>query len=480
MSFVSDPAKSAGPRLLALVLLLAAAPLLCATAYAREPIRITITLRVVDSNGKPIPRASVSISRDENVGNYRVSDLNDKADSEGKFKRENVDFLIGPSYPHKLIIEAEGYVRYEQSLSEEELRVAFSRGDNSLNLGDIGLEKGSGANSGNVNAQVANTNTAAPVGNGNSPVGNVNAKPPTGSGLSAGLSSLFGLIVWLLSGLLWWLGALTALGLVGFGVAWVFGYRVPPRTDVIPNGNKVIQRDGSSDIYLRGIEEKLVAIDEKLTRVDAAINKKQIKEPGQGKQGGSPEQNQDGASIKQLFKQAFRELYGDAVPHPPAISTAHQPSGSKVTQGGWPVGGGHDATAKQSATAQPAVQPIPQPQSERACVSYRSLLDGQPTSPEPLHLDSEGTSSVSGKLEDGSVYLKQVGHTQGTFVLFTEDGKAGYVFPNPALAFQGPALREVFPALTEAEFNGAKQRIEPVPVIRVGERKWKVGDGAQP
>ena len=133
--------------------------------------------------------------------------------------------------------------------------------------------------------------------------------------------------------------------------------------------------------------------------------------------------------------------------------------------------GDSDVTANPS---QPLAIPRLQSQSERARHSYRSLLEGQPTSPEPLQLDAEGTSSIITRLEDNSVYLKQVGHTQGTFIMFTEDGKAGYVFPNPALAFQGPALHEVFPALTEAEFNGAKQRIEPVPVTRVGERRWKV------
>src|SRR5437868_6164937 len=99
MSSVSYSAKSACLRLLALVLLLAG-PLLCGSAYAQdEEVRVNITFTVVDKEtGKPIPKTSVFISRNEKLGDYILGDIKAPADSLGLFKKDHADFLLGKTH----------------------------------------------------------------------------------------------------------------------------------------------------------------------------------------------------------------------------------------------------------------------------------------------------------------------------------------------------------------------------------------------
>jgi hypothetical protein len=105
------------------------------------------------------------------------------------------------------------------------------------------------------------------------------------------------------------------------------------------------------------------------------------------------------------------------------------------------------------------------------------LLNREPSSANPIYLEVDASSSLLGRLADSNIYLSQVGSSQATFILFPDEGNdanVGWVFPNPALVFKEPALKDVFPTLTEAQFNGAKEQIEPVRLRQVGERRWKV------
>jgi hypothetical protein len=211
-----------------------------------------------------------------------------------------------------------------------------------------------------------------------------------------------------------------------------------------------------------------------LGKVEAAVTAKGSGESNKDSKGGQ-NQRQEDETFKLLIKASLREEFENFTRNNPTLLTTGVP---QTPQGNRPWGGAAQPTAQ---TVPPVpTPPVPKPQAEHARQSYLGLLNNQLIGSEPIHLDSEGTSSVFGKLEDSNIYLQQVGHSQGTFVLFTEDNRTGYVFPNPALAYQEKALREVFRGLTEAEFNGAKQRIEPVPVTRVGDRRWRIGEAASP
>lgn len=105
---------------------------------------------------------------------------------------------------------------------------------------------------------------------------------------------------------------------------------------------------------------------------------------------------------------------------------------------------------------------------------YRSLVREGQISPAPTYLNAEVKSSPNDLVGDKQVFLQEVMHTQGAFVLFADDSGKGLVFPNPQLNFSQPALRAVFPQLTATDFNSSKETILPVPVTRVSDERWMV------
>lgn len=113
------------------------------------------------------------------------------------------------------------------------------------------------------------------------------------------------------------------------------------------------------------------------------------------------------------------------------------------------------------------------PFEERARSSYLKLTNREQPEIKPLYADADTKSTPLWKMADSTVYLRQKGHRQAAFVLFTEDDRWGWVFPNP-LVFSGNELKEVFPGLTEAEFESARDKVRPVAVSRVGDARWKV------
>lgn len=110
----------------------------------------------------------------------------------------------------------------------------------------------------------------------------------------------------------------------------------------------------------------------------------------------------------------------------------------------------------------------------RAHQSYLKLVRRETPDHEPLYVEVPTKTTLFGHLTNPTVYLAQATHRQSAFVLFTEDDKLGWVFPNPVLSYRKAALRDVFPDLTKEEFDKAKEKIEPVPVVRVDESRWKV------
>jgi hypothetical protein len=114
---------------------------------------------------------------------------------------------------------------------------------------------------------------------------------------------------------------------------------------------------------------------------------------------------------------------------------------------------------------------------QMARISYDQLLKDQIPTCKPTYLEADAKSSILGKLADNNVYLLQAASSQAPFVLFIDEassGKLGWAFPNPARNFNRSTLQDVFPTLSEQQFNDAKDQIEPVEVCKVGEGRWKI------
>ncbi len=109
-----------------------------------------------------------------------------------------------------------------------------------------------------------------------------------------------------------------------------------------------------------------------------------------------------------------------------------------------------------------------------ALTAYRNLINKMPLTCEPIYLDVEVPRSAAGKFEDSNVYLSQVGSSRGALVLFRDGGNAGWVFPNPKVAFRLVAIKDVFPDLTELDYELNKENVGPKPVKKLEEGRWLV------
>ena len=117
---------------------------------------------------------------------------------------------------------------------------------------------------------------------------------------------------------------------------------------------------------------------------------------------------------------------------------------------------------------------LPKTGLEGARSSYRKLINKTLVSPDPIYLDVEGARSAGGKLQDSNTYLTQVGSSQSALVLFSDGGSIGWVFPNPKVAFRPAAIKDVFPSLSEADYETAKEEIQPMNVRRLDDGRWLV------
>lgn len=111
--------------------------------------------------------------------------------------------------------------------------------------------------------------------------------------------------------------------------------------------------------------------------------------------------------------------------------------------------------------------------SDHARSNYRRLVNFGQSSPAPRYLDAEVVNSPKDFVGDRRVYLIEVAHTQGAFVIFAGEDGRGWVFPNPHLNFS-PALRPVFPQLTAGDFNNSRESVDPAPAERAGDERWVV------
>jgi hypothetical protein len=385
----------------------------------------------------------------------------------GRFEEADKDFDLERQKSYELTVKAAGFEDKKITVTAEELRQANGKELTVFALLTRPGHSPAGAvlDQGDANAGGnASSNAGKAINNLN---GNGNAYA-RGEGPPGLLASALNALVWSWKEGLWWLGVVLVALVAAAVLAWRrFGVRpslVRPGSGMTAPPNPL--GEGA---------EKTAGGEADILNHFLSINKS-LSEMARWQ-----------SDTYKLVESLPSRINKAPPPVPPAVATqdvsATPMAGRQAAgAGARPTPGeGFTASQRQPATPQgtkdePDVrqsgeQPAPQ---SGAAGAYRSLVGGRGGSIEPLYLNAENKGSLTDILEDGPVYLCEVGHTQGTFVLFPEGEKSGWVFPNPGLMFRAQALRPVFPSLTESEFNDRKDGIRPRPASKVGEGRWKL------
>jgi hypothetical protein len=161
---------------------------------------------------------------------------------------------------------------------------------------------------------------------------------------------------------------------------------------------------------------------------------------------------------------------------PPQPQEIQEPARPELTPDG--TAGDGAGTPVTEAKMEPAAEAAPTDTPDaRARALFSDFVRRQPNMPEPRYLDLDDSvrSSPTSMIQRGKVSLQEVSHP-GVFVLYAEDGGEGWVFPNIHLNYSQPALEPIFPELSDTQFTTSQETINPVRVIRDGDR-WRVKSG---
>jgi hypothetical protein len=499
------------------VLMLIAALLACTHVQAQH-VTVTLRISITDRDAKtPVKNVKISIPR-QGTNNKRQalyeihatirSGKLVQAETSSGFQMDNgvlvrssTDFELTQT-PHRLIVLADGFVQPSPiDLSNDAFKQALSNQGKVL---PIPVEL-AGAPSANTKAGTTGAN----------PTPSPSPSPVDSSGPAAVSSSFEPLLRGLISGLnyAFWVLGLLVFCLVSFWISLVLlakafqkdsierrilrlapllaqgfvrpfgfrlGYFLAYKTELSP-----------PEIYLRSINESLVRLLEPniaMTGPETAlqnINDKLAKLAGPNAAAIGIQKDLDGikTSLAQLSSRnapASREMQNyDSLKRAIMEAVDEALKGFKLAALDASSVSGMDAGIDLRPDAE---KDTPQTRrdstyGQRAKTFYQRLLDHQPLDCKVIYLEAVVKGSIFGKLADDNVYLSQVGSSQAPFVLFIDDssnGTGGWVFPNPAQAFDSSTLKDVFPRLNEAQFNDAKEQIEPVVVRKVDERRWKV------
>lgn len=408
------------------------------SAFAQKFDALDLEVKVSDARtNAAIADAEVKIYREgTNNKNEGLKDRSQKTGSNGVAYFDDVDFDLTGQRTATLTATVKGYKSPPQPFAITDLIKSKASSANVLGF-ELSLEPEDGGGGG--------TPTPAPTAsnvNGNvigSPSPDSSKQGPTPEPFDwFGIPAFFS---WVASGVnyvAFWLGWLTILSLIGL-VLWHFLIRrrrphfdhhshTPPQVSL-----KTLDAD-ISDL-------------KKLVR--SAATKEEIK------------------TLLQAELQKVNQSIKD-IQLPGSTTSAGQGRGGS---GGF-QGDGSTAVLAPVAETKP---PVHLPFKERAHQSYLKLANRETPDQEPFYVEVPTKSTLFGKLADATVYLTNATHRGAAFVLFTEDDKLGWVFPNPMLSYRKASLKDVFPDLTEEVFDAAKERIEPVQVVRADEARWKVG-----
>jgi len=406
------------------------------TALAQEERAngLTVEITVYDASSKtPIQGARISISRGgTNSAGVSLNDVKNKlTDADGKCRLDDTDFNLTKSQ-NKLTVAANDFKTAELSLNDD-IRQSLNKHLQTLVIPPIYLEK--------ENLAPGNTSVNA---NADSNI-HVNGNVTAVTGNKARSSTVeVPANTWLREIFLVFIGLVAGGMIVWALLKWLQGGDTRRRQ--VP-GNNDNQSVNARLVALEGnVASKLVTT-EQVEKIASLLNMTAVILKGL-----SPPQPSRGENTG-----AFEPLTGGG-----AVAGA----GHRLDA---PPPGGMTQSASRNASQGASSR-------EKALRSYNSLSNGGSVDREPLYLVADVKSTPAGKMADDNVYLLEESNRQTTFVLFTDDDKTGWVFPNPVMPFREAALKEVFPRLTESGF-GFKDSIEPVHVTRAGDWRWKVEPG---
>lgn len=410
-----------------------------------DSVKIKLIVLALDASApnalpRPVSGAEISLPR---TGFDPVTGKTE----EGHFEVADRDFNLDKQDSYELTVKAAGFEEKKIKITAEDLREAAGK---ELTVFALLTKPGHSPaggvvfDQGNKNAG-ANANTNANAGKAiNNQNGNSNAN--VSGGESPGLfTSVWNTGAWFVTNGVWWLGLLLLAFVAGIIVAWRhYGVR-PSFVRPSPQSPTAPNTDGAGAKETSGgqaeILDHFVSINRSLTEMARRQNETYM-----------------------LVESLPSKINKVPVPVAPVGITQDAPA---ITTSGRAVAGARTTQGVSQSGEQPAQQ-------AGAVGAYRSLVGGRGSGIEPVYLNAENKGSLSDRFEDEYVYLCEVGHTQGTFVLFPEGDKSGWVFPNPGLMFRAQALKPVFPLLTESEFNERKDGIKPRPASKVGEGRWKL------
>jgi hypothetical protein len=114
--------------------------------------------------------------------------------------------------------------------------------------------------------------------------------------------------------------------------------------------------------------------------------------------------------------------------------------------------------------------------SEQARDAYHRLsaegLRNLPIEPLFVYLDVE-SSAAGAAVGESHRLFKESENKQNAFIIFQQDGREGWLFPNPRISYT-ESMRYVFPGLSYENFTEFKQKIDPARVRTSGDGMWEL------
>lgn len=459
-----------------------------APAVFADVVNVTLVIKVTDENGNPVSKAQISIPRQgRNTAGRELREIRAATDDTGKYQKLDSDFqLTGTA--HKVIVTA-GDLTVEEALSDQQLRDAASKAERVLLL-PITLKPPKKPRSVNISATVTDV-AGKPVKEAEILLSARNTPPEAPSFESTAKSGSDGRFqfqnVEFEPGDLPRILKISATGFEDYQLNLA---------------NEMLVKNGNNTLLLNPIILKvqpsrfeqiknalnwffwIVGLITVLMLGIVLVNRTRRWWAQRNNQGNYPQTELTTEELVKNISRDLKELKNSTLTEAklvPILSRSLDPWLKKMDQQN--LNSQQDDNAKIPEDGTPAVRESPQsrvPQNEsirdfkcRAQQGHHNLINKIPDDLEPVYLDVEGPRSMAGKLEDKTVYLKQVNHSNAALVLFTENN-AGWLFPNPKLAFSRAAVKDVFLDLTEEEYKARKAELEPMPAVRVDDGRWKL------
>jgi len=443
---------------------------------------------VSDESGRPIPKAQISIPRQgRNASSQTLKEVKDETNAQGEYTRPLTDFQLTGT-PHKIIVTA-GDLKEEQALSDQQLRDAVSKGKGVLVV-QVSLKPQRKSQrlviSGTVTDHVGQPILEAVISLSKAP-----GDPATEATTQSGADGRFELpaiefrpedaphnLKVLASGFQDFEISLTneELGKSSNNTLRLNPIRLVPQLSVFQqfkNGlDWLLWSFGLLSVLVLGTYLGYRTY-RRLTPTPPRLSTRYLVEKIYLEQREIKNSMLTEAALGPVLTQSLKAWYDEEKSKQDSNNKQKGENSTTMERGSTPTKRDSVTARDGSQSIVPQVEVVRDPQS-MAQKAYQNLLNKIPVDREPVYLDVEGPRLAAGKLEDKTVYLTQVNHSNAALVLFTANNSAGWLFPNPKLAFSTAAIKDVFLELTETEYQARKFELEPRPAVRVDDCRWKV------